>query len=33
MSTSQLLAIATNFASGKEAIGAILSNRKAKGKQ
>ena len=31
-STSQLLDIATNFASGEEAIGAILSDVNAKGK-
>jgi len=33
MSTSQLLDIATNFASGEEAVGAIFSDGTAKGKQ
>jgi len=33
MSTSQLLNIATNFASGEEAVGAIFSDGTAKGKQ
>jgi len=33
MSTSQLLDIATNFASGEEAVGAIFSDDTAKGKQ
>jgi hypothetical protein len=33
MSTSQLLNIATNFASREEAVGAIISNGKDKGKQ
>jgi len=33
MSTSQLLDIATNFASGEEAVGAIFSDGAAKGKQ
>ena len=32
-STSQLLDIATNFASGEEAVGAIFSDSTAKGKQ
>ena len=33
MSTSQLLDIATNFASGEEAVGVIFSDGNAKGKQ
>ena len=33
MSTSQLLDIATNFASGEEAVGAIFSDGATKGKQ
>ena len=33
MSTSQLLDIATNFASGEEVVGAIFSDGAAKGKQ